>query len=299
MNTIKKEQNNFTDLISAQRQAYSIAKRFGSIQNLMILVSFLMPLLIFIGIKDDIKLYVGLISLLGILGITQIFKNRQSKYVETGAKIQEKFDTELYKISINPEIYKNMPGSHEIASLSNKIPENKKPKDWYESDIPESLPQNIAVLFCMEENLWWDGFLRKAHANSFLVLMSVYYLTITTLSLKFDISLSDYIYTQILPTGAFIKFCLENYIKQYQIFEMKEDLKSQLQVSFEDFKKNNNIISDTELRQYQNKIYKSRNQTTMVPNWFYKLLKNKQSKVAQKAGEIKLNELKRQIVGQI
>lgn len=121
MNQIKKEQNNYIDLIAAQRQAYTIAKRFGQLKNLFIIISFLMPLLIFFEINDDIKPYVGLIGLAGTLGITQIFKNRKKKYVETAAKIQQKFDTELFKLEYKPDLLKSIPDAHSIANLSNKI----------------------------------------------------------------------------------------------------------------------------------------------------------------------------------
>ena len=274
MNNLYTKQNEIAELQCAKNQLYREAVNLNSIAlSLVIITAFVFPILTLLF--PELKIILAIIG--GVFGIVSGlgFKNISNKKVREAAKMQELFDVTLFGIDWNRSLVKGMPSEHEIQDAvdNNK---KKKPsdfKDWYRDYTPHS--QNMAALFCQQENLFWDSKQRKAYFQ-LLVNIAVLILALGIgLAFIFKLTPLDYLLSILFPQSGLVLYILikiafphlSSAKKLNQEFSTVNRIAEKAKIKGE--------ISSEELREIQDFIFESRKNSQVTPSWFYNLYKRR------------------------
>jgi len=272
MNNIVKEQNSLysINLLKAQRVAYDKAKKTKTLEKIIIILSLSAPFLILFYPEINKTGSIGLTTLLLVI-FSVLIKRLYNRYTIIGAKIQEEFDTLLFKIPWNSVFVGDKVGQEKINDLSKNY-FNMDLGNWYSKNLDPQIEENIAVLVCQRINLFWDSELRKKWINFLILFTFVYYLIYFLICLS---SPSEFhtILTSLVPTVLYINFIYNQYITNKIVIEDKSRLLIHLQRQFENYKEKKVIPSKIDLRQNQDVIFKLRRTYQKTPNWFYNWFK--------------------------
>lgn len=271
-NDIIKRQNNQENihLLKAMRVAYSHSKNFQFFDLLSIIVAVVFPLLI-IYIPQWIT-WVELISVLFGIGYFFVEKIRSNK-AEQGAKIQEEFDIGLFKITWNNKKYGNKIIDDIIDALSKKY--NKADLyDWYSTNITSSLPHNMASLLCQRINLSWEMRLKIKFGRLLLFLLLAYYIIPSGYFFYYNLGFRDFIFL-LIPSFGFLIFTIKTRRDIKDQIDTKKETLEEIDNDWDNFVGLGKIVSEIDLRAYQDKIFENRLLPERIPDWFYKLNKKK------------------------
>lgn len=271
MNNIKVRQDlpENLRLLAAQRVAYARAKKMFSIQ-IVCTVAFAL-IFNFIRLIPTEKIAIFLPYILtssSVIAIADVlfFIKVISKMRTNAAKVQELFDCAVFGItwnSINSGATPDKNFVHE--NFKRYVKNHEKPIDnWY--DIPlEGLSQEEAILLCQETNLWYDGNLREAFKKLsikiLLTMIGVSVLLGLITNIGFQLMVA-YIVAPLIPA---ILLTLKIYQENEKSISAINELKSEVLA----LKKSTDIPTTAMLRQVQDKIFCSRKDSALVPDWFY------------------------------
>ncbi len=174
--TQKQNQPDQLQMLAAQRNLYSTAKRIIGLQ--MILSGPIAVAATLLGlVKPDVKGYVALWGLTVLFFDLVIFIPWQKKLRESAARIQELFDYTVLGLSWNEIKVGKKPDPeliHERAQKYRKSGESVEPlKNWYPVSV-ESVPHEWGAVICQRANIFWDSKLRRRYATAvFAVALAV------------------------------------------------------------------------------------------------------------------------------
>lgn len=262
----------------AQRQEYSRAKKAEAYKG------WLIPTVAFIAILAfilDISCITATSSLMAIFSL--LCSKHICEYVHTqrkkAAAIQQFFDVTLYSgvLCISKSEWGELPTNTDIADAVSLINESflNEVKDWY-SDY-SNLPPEQQVFYCQRENIRWDQNLRKKYYTFqliLLVIMIVFTLVVAMLVNPTFIKMICVI-AWVLPV---VDYVIESFITLRKDNKRLDELNNKcnkLEVAISN-QETSNITA--ELISIQQAIRKNRENSFMVPDWFYNSMKPNQQK---------------------
>jgi hypothetical protein len=264
---IKQNETDLVKLLRASTVAYTKAKN-GEIvvTDILIILAIAFPISFVLIKNENVKLILfGCSFLLSV--IIQIFTNTLTGNTSKGAIFKELFDTTLFNMSWKSTI--EHPEHSEISkySLQYKGPEIK---DWYSNNISASIPHNISIAVLQHSNTIWDIQLRIIYRKWLIGFLLVYSIILWIFLLYHD---SNGI-TIFLIYFSILTFCIHmiTLIRGHSsVIKKREKISKHLDKLI--LKKKN--ISDYELRDIQDEIFLSRQETAKVPNWFFRRYKKR------------------------
>lgn len=274
MNNITKNQNEERNILflKAQRVAYNKAKNFQFVDIVTIVIAIIFPIVTIVDTHTVIKLkfFSEILAILGGLWVlvALILEFFRKKLTIVGANIQEQFDTEVFEMEWNMIQVGKKCDISTITHLGNQYNKNDL-KDWYSTEICNSLPQSIAISFCQKINAIWEHKLRRKFALMIgLSIMGYYFLLI---GYTFFVKLNSYdIILLIAPSFSFLVFGILTIKSQVDIANSKDRILELTSSFWDDFLKDGKEPSTKELRQIQNMIYEQRRTPHKIPNFFYR-----------------------------
>ncbi|BAO76036.1 S-4TM family putative pore-forming effector [Winogradskyella sp. PG-2] len=272
MNRITQKQNEpkFIEFLKAQRVAYSQCKTYQVFDLISILMAIVLPI---IGMyKSDIVNYLGAFGVLWTI-IYLVTENYRKKKTEQGAKIQEQFDTELFEIPWNQILCKNKVNTDTCIDLAKEYDGNDL-SNWYSLEVDSSLPKSIAVILCQRINFSWELKLRKRYVTFLIILLVAYYGIFIGFFVAKNIGFYD-ILLLIAPSLSFLIYGVQNSLSLKNHIKSKNETLSQIDEILNNHSENQEMPTDSTLRQIQDIIYTERTVPEKVPDWFYKLSKSK------------------------
>lgn len=285
MNGFNQRQNEQAsiDKLAAQNQLYADAKkRLGiylvlSIPVMILLNVVVKPIflkdLLELGFTFDLTDSIALYALL-LSGYEIVFLKRKiSELKQKAAKIQEDFDCTVYDLEWNDLLCGDKECQLEIKKSSDKYSSKGKSRtrfsDWYTPDV-ERVEPNKAMLLCQKENLGWDIEQRKKF-NHFISIISIFVLIVSLLvGFYFEFTFKSLILSGIIPSWPAISFALSNYFENYETIKDKQSLKSATDKV--DGMRNPSIKY---VRNIQNQIFLNRKNNSLIFDWFYAYLSEK------------------------
>jgi hypothetical protein len=272
MNNILINQNKPENILklAAQRQLYKEAKRYFIIQIFItvpvtILLSFLKMIpLGYLGFDFvAVAAFFGACITIADLLIGHLLV---SNYKCKAAKVQEEFDCDVYemdwdKISVGSKIpqevvneygriYKDVPGSPLI--------------DWYPLEIA-GISKEKAILICQKTNLHYDKSLRNKYIWVTGIVALLILSIIVTTSLIGNPSLGDFMKQVFVPFLPILVLSLKITIEHFKSARALGELNATV-ASLSDSVNGPSIAG---LRLVQTKIYASRKDSPLVPDFFY------------------------------
>ncbi|WP_435949041.1 S-4TM family putative pore-forming effector [Psychrobacter sp. DM8] len=278
--------------LKAQRQMYSDIKRW-MIVNLMIgvVTPLFVSILVFVfnnntfsstlGFESKdisyISAPIGIMAAISVVVISQLTKRMK----ETSAKIQETFDTSVFKLEWDKINVGEKP-DFGIILKNCKTFEKKHPnyagfEDWYTIKAATfKYPQAIA--FCQQQNLNWDSELRQQVVKIATITLFTIVTFIFVLGILNDFTLRALftnILSLLLPVFLFFYKMIAEQKDTIKEMSRLKDINRELigfilsnDLSSEDF--------TTRCRQLQTAIYHHRKSARPTPNWLHKRNKNEQ-----------------------
>lgn len=270
MNDIQVAQNKaeFIQLLTAQRNAYSKAKKYQIIEVIALFVSIALPFRTMFdkNLTKNLLLF-GFLWVLLYLALEYFRKKR----ILQGAKIQEEFDTSLFKLPWNKIKCDNKVKADTKVKLARKD-QNGDFKNWYSTEITSEIPHNIAVLLCQRINCSWELDLRKKFLFFLLSLSFIYYLTLVLYSIYTDYNIYEFLLF-ISPSSAFMVYIIKNARAFKNQYDRKNTVMEKIDSILEGLTEGTWLSVET-LRQIQDEIFQSRTVSENIPDWFYKRFKN-------------------------
>ena len=273
MSEIKKLQNDPFNLkyLKAQRMLYAKAKQvFGFQIFITVILSVVFSFMKLIPketLEIDLNAYIALASvIIGFLDVL-IFNAYVSRLRTNGAKAQEVFDCNLFRLDWNTPISGAKPEKDIIEEHAEKyIHDAKAPiENWYDINL-EGLSQGRAVLMCQETNLFYDGKLRDHFKSANIATCIAVFILSFIIALIADIKMSEYFVTVLLPIFPILLLTLKIIMENRKSLNASTELKKIVI----QMKSREQEPSLTELRQIQDKIFCSRKDSSLVPDWYYK-----------------------------
>ena len=265
MNSLLKNQNEpeLLKLLRASSVAYSKAKVWElKFSYSLILLSVAYPIS-YVFIKDEsIKLTLfGFSFFLTVL--IEIITDKLKGNTSRGATFKEEFDIILFDLPWKSTLKR--PDHSEVSKLSTEY-KGKEIKDWYSCNLSSSIPHNIAVAILQHSNTSWDIELRKSFKDLIIYILFAY-----------TISLFAFIVIMKIDglTMFFIAFSVLSFYTHFisllrghtSAIEKREDISKHL----DEIIRSKQNISVENLRDIQDEIYSTRNESAKVPNFFFRL----------------------------
>jgi hypothetical protein len=167
MNIIQKqEQPENIELLAAQRNLYSRAKKIIGFQMVLSIPIAICAAITTI-VRPEFKGYVAVWGILTVVFDLFVFTPWEKKLREHAARIQEVFDTKVLGLEWNEFSVGKRPDAeliHEEAlkhGLEEKMVEPLR--RWYPTSL-ENAPEIFGVIISQRSNVWWDARMRRKYA---------------------------------------------------------------------------------------------------------------------------------------
>jgi hypothetical protein len=204
-----------------------------------------------------------------------IIKKKQN----SAAKKQELFDVKVLKMKWNQTIYgEKSINQHDVSKQAKKYLKKNRTfsglKDWYPLEYSK-IKLYAGRLMCQKVNVDWDKELRRKYHIFLCVSFAA-----TILVLLCYILLNEEYYSNvmiklspIIPIGVYYIKKINSNIKLMTSYEKAE---TQAQLYMDELFKDegNERIFERKSRELQDSIFKTRKETILIWNWFYKLFRN-------------------------
>lgn len=262
------------DKLLAQRRLYSQGK---NLQYLLIAFVVLSPIIIafvnrFCQLKfDEYNWMFITYSCIAIL-IEKLLEFIIDEKKRTAAAIQEKFDTKVFGLDQNEFLNTKYVDEDIIRKFSKKDRQNinklSKVKDWYSIKI-DSLPTNLAVLFCQRMNITYDQNIKKQYSVLLLITTAITFLALLIFSMLEGFTLKKFIVEVFLPSLPLFNFTFKEIKTSIEstsnLHKLREQIESKISGSTFLQSLNNN-----DLRNIQDRIYNNRILSPLIPDMIYK-----------------------------
>ena len=270
--SIFKKQNDelLLKCLLAQRSEYGLAKKAAAYKSLM---TFLFAIISVLSSWVNIDWLTAVSFLLAVLLLItskyiDLFINRHKKHA---AAVQQYFDVILYSDILGNNIseWGHLLTRSDIANAVSEVDKSEFDEiiNWY-SDY-SSLSAEQQVFHCQRENVRWDKILRyeyKIFQIIFLIVISIMMLTVFLLVnptliklicvISWFVPIADYFFT--------------NYTKANGDIKRLSELEKSCEVVERNFIGSNLEKLNGELVSLQHKIQESRENSFLIPDWFYK-----------------------------
>jgi hypothetical protein len=275
MNVIIDKQNDPANmkLLKASTIAYSKAKR-GEVRitYFFIFLAIAFPLC-YLFIKDDNVKHIlfGCSFLLTV--IILIFTDRFKGNTSKGAIFKEEFDTIIFELPWKSTLKK--PDRIEIIHYSKKY-KGTEINDWYSTSLSPSIEHNMAVAILQHSNTSWDIDLRKIYRRwlfSILVFYSIA-LAIIIVLLKVD---ALTIFLLLFSLLSFYSHFISLIRGHSAVIDKREAISKHLDEIIHRKKE----IGINELRDIQDEIFITRQESAKVPDFFFQWYKKQMNSEAE------------------
>lgn len=283
MNEIYIEQNKPENLklICAFRQSYYTAKRLLLAQiyiTVILTVCFSTAKFLLTLIDIDFAAYAVIYSVFVVIVDFFILQPMISSKRTEGAKIQEEFDNNLFKLPWNKILVGKKVEKEDIDLLHDKYVSRlhgniEKCKDWYPEEY-KVLEMNRAVLSCQKTSLVYDIRLRKRFKVLIVRNTILLSLLVTTLCLVKDLSMNSFLVYVVLPLLPVVVLAKKLHMEHEKSIKASSDLKSMI----DDIQAKHEEITIDDLKAVQTKIYSNRKDSALIPEKLYNRLRNKLEK---------------------
>lgn len=288
---IKNKQNADENIqkIAAFRRLYSIAKKYNN--GYVMLNVVMMSVLTFLSIglnseelakffdfqKRDYSNWLAVASIIVLTIDKLIIGEKIVSTRELAAKIQDKFDREIFNLGWNSALAGSQPRVEDIVRHGEwylRRHTAAKLRDWYavESD---AVQHKFQILICQNSSLYWDASLRKKINYVVLILGILIFAAALILCFVFDLSTLAIVTNLTALLGPILDYGYNTLKENKASICNSERLLECLDQAFTNATQNQ---GDSEVYKsaeaIQDQLYVKRKSDWLIPDFFYKILRN-------------------------
>lgn len=275
MNEITSNQNEpeLKKLLRASSVAYSKAKRGeNNITYFLIFLAFAYPIAYTLILDETFKIILfGCSFLLAIL--VEIFFDSFKGNTSLGAIFKEEFDTKLFDLPWKSTIKKP---DYSIVSKYSIQYKGKDIADWYSCNLMPIIPHNSSIAILQHTNTSWDIELRKSYRIWLIGCLTVYSILLFSyfVILKVDGVTIFFVAFSIL---SFITHIIALIRGHSSAIEKREFISKHLDKLI----RNKHAINLSQLRDIQDEIFSTRQESVKVPNFFFRIYQKRMNAITE------------------
>jgi hypothetical protein len=260
-------------MLATQRDLYRWAKRITFLQ--VVLVILLPGVLILINrLTPTFEVWSAftglLIAVLDVAAVDPLI----SGFREKAAAMQEWFDCRALDLEW-PELIVCKPDREDVRT--NVTPdETKLLRNWYPISV-ETLPLHVARIICQRSNCRWDAKLRRFYGRTVMFFGVAVIVFLTVVAIGANLSFGEFMVSFLTPVLPLILWSFREARQHNEAAERIDRLKT-----FGDqlwSRTMNRSLDETglrgESRKFQDEIYRRRERSPLVFDWFYYLFRNR------------------------
>jgi len=275
MNQLLNKQNDpeLIKLLKASTVAYTKAKS-GEIKItcFLIFLAFAYPISYVLIGNEEIKLLLfgcSFVLTILVLIFTDSFKGNTS----LGAIFKEEYDTVVFNLPWKSTL--NKPDHSEVSKFSLQY-KGQEIRDWYSPNLSEVIPTNISIAVLQHSNTSWDIDLRIIYRRGLSGLLIAYSIALWI----FLISQNSSGMTIFLIYFSILSF-YTHFITIIRGHSSAIDKRKIISKHLDDIIRNKKSITREELRDIQDEIYFTRQESAKVPNFFFRWYYNRMNAIAE------------------
>lgn len=297
MNNIPQEQNNQNrlELLAAQRQLYSDAKRLQMIGIIVSIPTVIMWSVV-VAIFPMCAVYAAFWSIMATLIDILLLSKLQKSFQEKAAKIQQMFDCDVLQFDWANLSCGNRVEQETIIDAYNryklKNPDIKKLQNWYPV-IVEQLPIYQARIVCQRANVWWDAKLRRRYSKWIIFILLALTVIVLTIGLVGGLTLEKFVLAVLAPLTPAFFFGLRQYNEHNEAAAKLDKLRENAEALVQQLISRRYTPLDIERESYslQAQIYDNRRLSPLILDWLYSRLRNKDEEMMNKGAEFLVQDL--------
>lgn len=227
-----------------------------------------------------------LATLLGLLVITP----RQKELQKTAAKVQQRFDCELFQLKWSDFNIGRPPDPEIIHNTNRKYRKREKTyshlENWYPQAI-EPLPLEFARLVCQRTNCWWDSEQRRRYSAWVSALLALLAVGVLLIGFIGGLTLEKFLLAVIAPLSPALVLGMTQYRDNMKAAATLERLKDRVEEIWSSALHKGE--TPQQLYEYsvqlQDGIFDNRANSPLIFNGFYKLLRDDNQESMTKGAE--------------
>ena len=216
------------------------------------------------------------ISIIGIMGLFLVFvlDHHIKNKIKQAGLIQEEFDLSIYEWDWNKQLgeEKMLKDERIRAAEGYKIDESRLP--WYSAIIGSLSDKQAQILLCQRENVVWDWQIKQKFGVVFCWFFFLIIIFLFAWGYFQDISFREWLTVNLLVVSGFLFKNFELWRSFSKTGMIQKSISDNIHAEIESYKQSK-TISKEKLRLLQNQIYQYRLENCLVPDWFFKLFKQK------------------------
>lgn len=218
--------------------------------------------------EPDLGPTLGAVAGLWIFASRLVFEPLRLSLQERGARLQEMFDCSVLALEWNEALCRRV-SEEEVRKASRRLAKASGIKAWYPT--PADCPWPTSVLICQRSNVVWA---RRQHRTYAVVLIfgAVAWAMIgIAVSLAQSTTLAQYLTTIALPSLPAVLDAGEIARRHLQAADARSRLEERVDTLI---RTPTSAVDDHDLREIQDQLYVLRAEAPLVPEWFYKLVRD-------------------------
>lgn len=288
---IKDKQNTYENIqkIAAFRRLYSIAKKYNNGYVMLNVVTMTVLTFLSIGLNSeelakyfnfqqrDYSNWLAVASIIVLTIDKLIIGEKIDSTRELAAKVQEKFDREIFNLGWNSALAGSPPRIEDIVKHGEwylRKNTDAKLRDWYAVEC-DAVQHKFQILICQNASLYWDASLRKKINYAVLIFGILIFAAALILCFAFDLSTSAIVTNLTALLGPILDYGYNTLKENKASISNSERLLECLDQSLTNAVQNHN---DTEIYKsieaIQDQLYVKRKSDWLIPDFFYKILRN-------------------------
>ena len=280
-NSMPDDQNTepYVDLLAASSRAYKDRSLVGTAQALFTVSSALFgPLMAWVN--PDYEVW-GAIWAVFVLIIDEVLlEPLKEDKTKTGSKIQELFDTKLFRLPWNNMKCGPPPPTETLDELMRRYKAKHSGRsgnpNWYPANIGE-VSLAFARLICQRANLVWDGGLRKNYAMLLKVVMILMGMGILVSGVAMGMTTDKFLLSIVVPILPAMRRCFAEHKKQVTWVAENERLTGYLETLWTNSLKAPRMTDlefVQESRRLQDETFERRRRAPTVPSFLHHWFKD-------------------------
>ena len=297
MNNIAQIQNEERQIrrLAAQRSLYSRAKRVLAWQVWLIgPLSGVVAILASISVNWEVLALGWTVVALAVRHL--FFEPRLDALREDAARIQDAFDCDVLEIDPRPSRTGPEPAPETIAEAAREYARrggrSDELSDWYPPAVSE-LPIHLGRIVCQRQNAWWDASLRRSYAWWLTVALVILLVGTLIVAALLDWSIREWLVRLAIPFLPVFELGVSEVRAQQKSATRVEDLRQCGQTLWE-----NALAGETPeacrvaSRDFQQDIFSHRAEAPLVPDFVYRVLRDRMDNSLNRAAEDLVGEAK-------
>lgn len=283
------------EMLAAQRQLYSSAKRVLGLQ--MILAGPVALIATLLGLfYPQLKDYAALLGVTILVLDFVLLNPLQKRLRSQGASVQEAFDTKVLDIDWNDLKVGKRPEPeliHEYAlALGKNAQMVEKLKDWYPVAV-QQLPVHWGRIVCQRANIWWDSTLRRRYANTLLTCQILFAIALVWFAFSQGLSFTDFVMKIVIPMAALYKLGVAQFIEHRDAADRLDKLRDHAEKLWAEAIRGANLEAlKVKSRNLQDEIFDGRKKNPPIFDFIFWMFRDKNQLQMNKGAEVLVQEAK-------